>query len=270
MGRPADASGFTLIELLVVIGIIGVLITLLVPTVSMATAMVREHRTRATIKELEVGIEAFKADFGLYPPSRPRGSAFSGDRRPLGQRLTGAANLAYYLLGPAGAGWGIAGGGLMPFGNVRPSRSYGPYAEAPEGAVLYDDRPGREGQVAGFLDAYTPSRVILYFAGGSDANGDLRFYWRDNNGGGTDPSAKTNYASEDYFEQCVKETLGKGANAPTRYWRQGYYLVSPGLDGRYGAIQRNENTGEWEPVDLMTAGSQCDDVGNWLRRDERY
>jgi len=265
MFRPRRRCGFTLIELLVVMGIIGVLVTLLVPTVSRATAMVRKRVTRSIIKELEVGLEAFKADFGIYPPSKP----YVANDPTAGQRLHGAANLAYYLLGPGRSGWGTAGGGVMPFGNARPSRSYGPYFQADEDAMVYCDIPGHDHHVAGFSDAFNPAGVILYFAGRVLADGSTQFNWADCNRGGTDHLAKTNYASEEYFEQSVMETLGRSQTAPTRYWRQDYFLVSPGMDGRYGAILQNKNTGEWEPTDLSTAGAHCDDIGNWQRYDER-
>ncbi|KPJ75042.1 MAG: hypothetical protein AMK72_04985 [Planctomycetes bacterium SM23_25] len=263
MVGPKRTCGFTLVELLVVIGIIGVLITLLVPTVSRATAMVREHATRVTITELGTAVEAFKSDFGVCPPSKPY---VAGDLTS-GRRDTGAANLAYYLLGPGRSGWGLAGGGLMPFSNARPSRSYGPHFKAAEDAMRFDDRAGRKDEVVGFLDAYTPPGIILYFAGRPDTTGDVQFHWLD--GGSNHDGGRKNYASDEYFKQCVVQTMGKGATAPKRYLRQDYYLVSPGLDGRYGAIVRNKDTGEWGPTDLNAGGSQCDDIGNWKRPMEK-
>ncbi len=269
MAGPKSTRAFTLIELLVVIGIIGVLITLLMPTVSRAMVMAREYMTRSTIKELEVGIEAFKSDFKVYPTSKPRGAGTADDGRMAGERPTGAANLAYYLLGPGGSGWGIAGGGLMPVTNARPGRSYGPYYQADEDAMKYETVAGRS-IVVGFLDSFNPPGVILYFVGweadgrmSSQAEGRTYFYWLD---GGTDPTGKKNYATLTYFEQCVK---GEDATATTPYRRQDYFLVSPGQDGRYGAVMQNENTGEWEPTDLNAAGAYCDDIGNWKRTDER-
>ncbi len=259
MVRPRSTCGFTLVELLVVIGIIGVLITLLMPTISRATAMAREHMTRSIIKELEVGLEAFKFDFKVYPTSKPHASPASAlDRRVEGERRTGAANLAYYLLGPGRSGWGIAGGGLMPFSNARPRRSYGPYFQADEDAMRYSDHSGEAGQVAGFLDAFSPPGVILYFSGWKDADGETHFYRSD--GESNSDEGRENYDTDERFKQCVK---GEGEEASTPYLRQDYFLVSPGLDGRYGAIIQNEHTGEWSPTDLHTVGSHCDDVGNW-------
>ena len=265
MFRPRRRCGFTLVELLVVIGIIGVLVTLLVPTVSRATAMVRERVTRSTIKELEIGIGAFKADFGIYPPSKP----YVPNDPTSGRWMTGAANLAYYLLGPGRSGWGIAGGGLMPFGDARPNRSFGPYFQADEDAMVYCDMPGHDHHVGGFSDAYNPPGVILYFAGRVLPDGSTQFDWADCNKSGTDHLARTNYASLEYFQQSVMKPEGRSQTTPTRYWRQDYFLVSPGMDGRYGAILQNQNTGEWEPTDLGTAGAHCDDIGNWKRYNEQ-
>ncbi len=263
MAGPKSTRAFTLIELLVVIGIIGVLITLLMPTISSAMLMARQYMTRSTIKELEVGLKAFKSDFKAYPPSKPRAPPTGPKTDPTsGERPTGAANLAYYLFGPGRSGWGIAGGGLMPFSNARPSRSYGPYYQADEDDMEYGTFSGRL-IVVGFLDAFNPPGVILYFAGREDSDGRTHFDWLD---GGADPTAKKNYATLKYFNQCVK---GENATAAMPYRRQDYFLVSPGRDGRYGAIMWNENTGEWEPADLGAAGAYCDDIGNWKRSGER-
>ena len=263
MAGPKSTRAFTLIELLVVIGIIGVLITLLMPTISSAMLMARQHMTRLTIKELEVGLEAFKSDFKVYPPSQPYVLADPAS----GRRLTGAANLAYYLLGPGRSGWGIAGGGLMPFSNARPSRSYGPYYQADEDDMAYSVLPRETGQVLGFLDAFSPPGVILYFAARPDASGDMQFYWADGNRSGEDPDdGRKNYDLLKYFEQCVK---GEDATAVTPYLRQDYFLVSPGQDGRYGAVMWNGDIGKWDPTDLGAVGAYCDDIGNWKRTRER-
>jgi len=266
MAGPKSTRAFTLIELLVVIGIIGVLITLLMPTISSAMLMARQHVTRSTIKELEVGLEAFKSDFKAYPPSKPRAPPTGPKTDPTsGERPTGAANLAYYLLGPGGSGWGIAGGALMPFSNARPSRSYGPYYQAGEDDMVYGTFSSQP-IVVGFLDAFNPPGVILYFAGWEDASGNMTFDWTDGNRSGEDPDdGRKNYDLLKYFEQCVRED----ANPTKPYLRQDYFLVSPGLDGRYGAIMWNENTGKWEPTDLDAAGAYCDDIGNWKRSGER-
>jgi len=185
MPRPKQARGFTLIELLVVIAIIGLLMTLLVPAVTKANEMVRAIQTRGILKDLSIGLEAFKKDFGDYPPSRPvkyfDGTTPMARYQPPGSTYkdppdvvpdnmgTGAANLVFYLYGPDRVGWGTVGGGAMPFGGP-PQRAYGPYYQCAEGGVRLKKLKRSftvRGQslthaATGFLDAYKPPGVILY------------------------------------------------------------------------------------------------------------
>jgi len=201
MPRPRHAGGFTLIELLMVIAIVGLLMTLLVPTISKATEQVRAIQTRGILKEISIGLENFRKDFGDFPPSRPANGfdgtlvtappfsilASEGDvaRGCMG---TGAANLVYYLGGPQRSGWGTNAGGLMPSAysvdasgarpaplGGTPQRVYGPYYQCPEESVRYAERtenlqyrdPVTGTLTAGFpavafLDAYKPPGIILY------------------------------------------------------------------------------------------------------------
>jgi prepilin-type N-terminal cleavage/methylation domain-containing protein len=186
MPRPEQSRGFTLIELLVVIAIIGLLMTLLVPAITKANEMVRAIQTRGILKDLSIGLEDFKKDFGDYPPSRPK-LYFNGNppspmdpyQRPdtnykdrdvaFGDMGTGAANLVYYLYGPDRVGWGTVGGGAMPFGGP-PQRAYGPYYQCAEDGVRLEKLStsftvrGKSLTYAatGFLDAYKPPGIILY------------------------------------------------------------------------------------------------------------
>jgi prepilin-type N-terminal cleavage/methylation domain-containing protein len=61
-------AAFTLVEMLVVITIIGILIALLVPTISGVMARTRNAVIATEVQELSRAVEAYKAKVGDYPP----------------------------------------------------------------------------------------------------------------------------------------------------------------------------------------------------------
>ena len=71
--RPSASrrgGGFTLIEMMIVIVIIGVLMALILPALSAARVRANETRVITEIKQLEAAIAAFKAKYGIDPPSQ--------------------------------------------------------------------------------------------------------------------------------------------------------------------------------------------------------
>lgn len=62
-------GGFTIVELLTVMGVIAVLIGLLVPALNMVKDFSREIQQKAQFHSIDVGLELFKNDFGVYPES---------------------------------------------------------------------------------------------------------------------------------------------------------------------------------------------------------
>lgn len=287
IGKP---RAFTLVELLVVISIIGLLVSLLVPTVSMALLTARKNATQKILKELGIGIEAYHRDFGDYPRSRGFRVSDPADLRALsGAMQTGAANLVYYLRGPAGNGWGTQAGGRMPYDTgtsamgSRPNRAFGPYYQTTPDAMAYGPDPAVSGQTlpAAFLDAFKPVGRILYFryeprprlvsGSGSTAVFEPNYRVRDNDRlspsiltpgtDGGDASAEVNYGDQAKFDEIVQ--VETGFVSVKRYVRQDYLLVSPGPDGRYGWVIRDSQDNLKAASRLDQNSPTYDDVTNW-------
>ncbi|QDU07283.1 type II secretion system protein [Gimesia aquarii] len=64
-----NRRAFTLIELMVAIVIILILLGLLIPAIGAVRLRAQQSQVRAEISSLEAAITAFKADFGMDPPS---------------------------------------------------------------------------------------------------------------------------------------------------------------------------------------------------------
>lgn len=150
--RPRRA--FTLIELLVVISILGLLVSILVPTVGLAKRAARIAETQALINSLQTGLESFKSDglnsrflSGDYPESRFEVASGAGPYGGGGYTVYGAQALVWALVGADLQG--TAGFGLDY--NYAPPRwtenryddgsipRYGPYVDT---TGLTIERPG--------------------------------------------------------------------------------------------------------------------------------
>ena len=71
MAGRATRAGFTLVELLVVIAIIGVLASLLLPSLALAKEKAKVARVRAELYALGLALEMYGQDFGgRFPPVR--------------------------------------------------------------------------------------------------------------------------------------------------------------------------------------------------------
>jgi type II secretory pathway pseudopilin PulG len=88
-------AGLTLIEILVVVSIIALLVGLLLPAVHTVQKMAKETKQRAQLTSIELGLAAFKSDYGDYPPSSWWNPAITGGR----QNYCGAQKLSEALLG---------------------------------------------------------------------------------------------------------------------------------------------------------------------------
>ena len=65
---------FTLVELLAVIAVIGILATILVPTLSYARTAANKARTRTQFSQWAAAFEAFRQEYGSYPQLYPSGA----------------------------------------------------------------------------------------------------------------------------------------------------------------------------------------------------
>jgi prepilin-type N-terminal cleavage/methylation domain-containing protein len=287
------SRGFTLVELMVVIGIMGMLVMLLVPVVASARMIAAKAATTNTIRQISGGLEAYKVDFGEYPPSRPSWR-FTADVPPklCGTMYRGAANLVWYLSGPSGNGWGVDAAGRMPYDGLvrngttqrytgavftRATRSYGPYYKVTEDMAAYEppNVTGESEPVMGAIkDAFGPPGKILYFR--YEANPEViggviqqNYQVGDNaykkseetgdNSGSQDKQGRKNFAKQEMLIDAVAiDTLLKDSKTGLtiyRYKRDSYVLISPGPDGVYGYVTTGMKgfEGISVPVSLLDA-----------------
>lgn len=66
------SNGFTLIEILIVVGIVGILATIVLSSISSSRAKSRDSNRVAALKQTRIALELYKNDNGFYPK---RGSA---------------------------------------------------------------------------------------------------------------------------------------------------------------------------------------------------
>lgn len=66
--RPRTIAAFTLVEMLTVVAIILILATLTIGIAGYANRRAAVTRIKAEIRAMELALEAYKADYGTYPP----------------------------------------------------------------------------------------------------------------------------------------------------------------------------------------------------------
>ncbi len=86
-----------MVEILVVVGIIALLTGMLIPAVTMVKKAAKEAKQKAQFAAIELGLEAFKSDFGDYPPSDPY--TWEENTPSTLQNTAGALKLAEAMLG---------------------------------------------------------------------------------------------------------------------------------------------------------------------------
>ena len=93
--------GFTLIELLTVVFIIGMLLAIVVPAITVIMQRAREQEARRELNAISQAVADYKTDFGAYPPSEPEEVDYT-QNSDLPNNLAGfygSASLVLYLNG---------------------------------------------------------------------------------------------------------------------------------------------------------------------------
>jgi prepilin-type N-terminal cleavage/methylation domain-containing protein len=96
-------SGFTLVEMLTALAVIAVLLALLIPALNMVQKKAQTVRQKGQFHAIEVGLDAFRSDWGDYPPSEYAAAyGVQGDVSPF---TCAAQRLAEALVGRDGLGF---------------------------------------------------------------------------------------------------------------------------------------------------------------------
>jgi type II secretory pathway pseudopilin PulG len=165
---------FTLVELLTVLAIITMLVALLIPALVVVRNMAKETQQKAQLTTIEMGLTAFKNDYGDYPPSDWQGAPPNTDYS--GAQMLAEALVGWDLLGfhPKSL-WDSAGTAYDPptpdEGNLK--ERVGPYLELATASVfrlgnISNDKPGLfnvysplEGDTFVLCDVFAVRRITL-------------------------------------------------------------------------------------------------------------
>ncbi len=217
-----------------------VAVLLILPLINSQLVVLPPYRHE--IQDLEAGLEAFKWEFGIYPPS--------DNTHDKGAMPYGRSALIYYLMGPHYTGWGSKYNNTGPFGGTI-TKAIPPYFTPDHpGDVNAVDMP--DGTTLPVLcDTFSPDKPILYFR--AEPGRDPLFDVRDNP---TDPTGATGFVDQAHFEMLVRPD-GK------KWVREDYLLISPGADRLYGPVVLDKTTGQLRPARPGEKDATCDDVTNF-------
>lgn len=94
-----EKSGLTIIEILVVVSIIAILVGILIPSLRMVQKTAKGVKQHAQFTAIDLGLAAFRGDYGDYPPSSWYNPAVGGFQNYCGAQKLAEALLGWDLLG---------------------------------------------------------------------------------------------------------------------------------------------------------------------------
>jgi type II secretory pathway pseudopilin PulG len=216
-------SGLTVIEILVVVSIIAILVGLLLPAVHTVQKMAKETKQKAQFTSIELGLAAFKSDFGDYPPSSWWNPAIPGAQP---QNYCGAQKLAEALLG-----WDLLG--FHPDSAWRADgldRTNGPTTYDPlktdPAATTLSKRRGR------YLELEVANPFMLGWSGTGAQDGLFA---------GTDPLAARTYVLCDVFGVNERKVMLPGGKMVSPGTPILYYKANPASKIHDASVQPEAN-----------------------------
>ena len=94
-----EKSGLTVIEILVVVSIIAILVGILIPSLRMVQNTAKAVKQQAQFTAIDLGLAAFRSDYGDYPPSNWWNPAVPGPQNYCGSQKLAEALLGWDLMG---------------------------------------------------------------------------------------------------------------------------------------------------------------------------
>jgi len=230
--------GFTLIELLTVITILGLLISIILPSLGKARTMARTTKTKALFNSISTGLEMFHDDHvvgGEYPPSvwhTSGGNPYDAEGIPSPDPFNGAHTLLWALLGAdllGTPGFDVdpnldlsALTGLYRLDSGKPAHHRsGPFLDLSQTELS-------ETQYHTILDAFK-KKPVLYYRANTDATDPKQIYTKSDNDGFISGHPLEELTAFEKFVRNPKITaVYRPHNSNT------YLLISAGPDEEYG------------------------------------
>lgn len=115
-------SGFSIVELITVIVIISILVSLLLPGISMVRNLAKNTEQKAQFTALKLALEAFKNDYGQYPESSENPAKDYQGAQKLAEAMVGRDMLGFH----PSTDWGNNGNDYLDYyrgldNNFKPS-----------------------------------------------------------------------------------------------------------------------------------------------------